>query len=238
LGGPVFLLFLGLVAFWALVEFAQLLGISIRFGIIVALAVVVPYFLNLHFLVLRWDVYLLLYLVFTASAFFVFMYDKLSFLKAVGLVFGGLYIPVLLSTLFLIRNLDNGMILALAVLLVTWGTDSGAFIAGNLFGKTKLAPKISPNKSWAGAWGGFVAGIIIAAIFGILTDANVLVFVIWGGVTATFGQIGDLSESAFKRYAGVKDSGTLLPGHGGILDRFDSLLFTATISYIFFGMGL
>lgn len=237
-GGPIFLVFLGLVAFWALVEFAQLLGISLRIGVISSWIIITPYFLNLHFSFLRWDAYLLLYLIVLSSVFFVFMFERLSLAKSSGLIFGGLYIPVLLSTLFMIRGLENGLILTLAVFLLTWGTDTGAFFAGNLLGKRKLAPMISPNKSWAGAWGGLAAGVIIAVIFGILTNGNILYFALWGGVASSFGQIGDLCESAFKRYAGVKDSGKLLPGHGGVLDRFDSLLFTAAISYIFFGMGL
>lgn len=154
------------------------------------------------------------------------------------MVMAGLYIPMLLSTLYMLRNLENGFVLTLLVLLLTWGTDTGAFFAGKFLGRSKLAPAISPNKSWAGAWGGLITAVIIAVVFGILTEANVFLFAIWGAITSVLGQIGDLAESAFKRYAGVKDSGNLLPGHGGVLDRVDSLLFTAAISYIFFGMVL
>lgn len=238
LGGPIFLIFIALFSLAALVEFIHLLGVSLRFGTLAGLAMVLPYYLNLSFDLVAWDVYLLLYLLVSASMCFVFLFKKLDFFKAAGLIFSGLYVPALASTLTLVRSMENGAILALAVILLTWGTDTGAFFIGKLLGRGKLAPAISPNKSWAGAWGGLVSGIIIAVVFGILIEANVLLFALWGGLASMAGQIGDLCESAFKRYAGVKDSGTLLPGHGGFLDRIDSMLFTSAVSYIIFGMIL
>jgi len=238
LGGPVFLLFLALFALAATAEFFQLLGLSSRWGLTAAIIIAVPYFLNLYLAILPWDAYLLGYLILSVSGLFVFLNSRISFLQGVGVVFGGMFVPILASTLYLVRGLENGMILTLAVFVLTWGTDSGAFFIGKQFGKRKLAPSISPNKSWAGAIGGLASGLIIAVGFGILTDANIALFALWGGLTSAAGQIGDLCESAFKRHAGVKDSGAMLPGHGGFLDRIDSLLFTAAISYIFFGMVL
>jgi len=220
----------------ALLEFIQLLGLSFHFSAAASLVVIVPYYANLYFQVLSWDTYLLVYLMLSASIFFVFLYSRLDFLKAAGMIFGGLYVPVLASMLYLVREMEQGLILTLGVLLVTWGTDSGAFFIGKLLGRRKLAPGISPNKSWAGAWGGLISGIIIALGFGILMDANILHFALWGLITSIACQTGDLCESAFKRFAGVKDSGTMLPGHGGFLDRIDSLLFTAAVSYIIFGV--
>lgn len=235
-GGLVFLIFLALFAVAATSEFAQILGFRASSSLVAALALVMPYFANLYFGLIPWHVYLLLYLIVGVSIIFVFGFTKISFLQGAGLMFGSLYVPVLASPLFLIRNMDNGMVYTLAVFLLTWGTDSGAFFLGKALGKSKLAPAISPNKSWAGAIGGLVTGVMIALVFGILMDGDVILFVLWGGIASIMGQIGDLAESAFKRHAGVKDSGNLLPGHGGFLDRIDSLLFTAAISYIFFGM--
>jgi len=229
---------IGLFSLAALVEFAQLQGLSFRHSIAVGIAFALPYYLNIYFGLVPWEAYLFLYLIFSSSLFFVFLFGRYSFMQAAGLIFGGLFVPVLASTLFLVRGVENGLIFTLAILLVTWGTDSGAFFIGKLLGKRKLAPAISPNKSWAGAWGGLITGVIIAVGFGILIKDNILLFALWGGITATFGQVGDLCESAFKRFAGVKDSGKMLPGHGGFLDRIDSLLFTSAISYIFFGMVL
>lgn len=235
-GGPVFLIFLALFAIASTTEFAQILGFGWRYSLVAALASGLPYFVNLYFGLIPWDVYILLYLIVGSSIVFVLGFTKFSFVQGTGLIFGGLYVPVLASTLFLIRSMDNGMAYTLAVFLLTWGTDSGAFFLGKALGKSKLAPAISPNKSWMGAIAGLITGVMIAVAFGILMDSNVLLYALWGGTASTLGQIGDLAESAFKRHGGVKDSGNWLPGHGGFLDRIDSLLFTSAISYIFFGM--
>lgn len=220
----------------ALIEFAQLLGFSFRISFSTALAMIIPFYLNLYVHWLSWDLFILIYLLLASSILFVFGFSRLDFAKSAGLIFGGIYVPVLASTLFLVRDMENGFILALSVLLLTWGTDSGAYFVGRLLGRRKLAPAISPNKSWAGAWGGLFTGMIIAIAIGIIMEADLFIFSLWGCAASVAGQIGDLCESAFKRYAGVKDSGTMLPGHGGFLDRIDSLLFTGAISYIFFGL--
>ncbi|WP_164668964.1 phosphatidate cytidylyltransferase [Virgibacillus doumboii] len=127
-------------------------------------------------------------------------------------------------------NLD-GLFNIFYVLVVIWATDTGAYFAGRLVGKRKLWPKISPNKTVEGAIGGIVLACLVAVIFHIIQPvAESMLIVI--GVTvliSVFGQIGDLVESALKRHYGVKDSGDLLPGHGGILDRLDSLLFVLPI---------
>ncbi len=235
-GGPVFLTFLALFALAATTEFAQILGLNRNSSLVAALGVGLPYYINFYFGLIPWHIYLLLYLMVGASILFVIGFTKFTFLQGAGLMFGGLYVPVLASTLALVRGMDNGLVYTLAIFLLTWGTDSGAFFLGKALGKSKLAPAISPNKSWVGAIGGFLTGVMIALVIGILIDGNVLLFALWGGIASTLGQIGDLTESAFKRHAGVKDSGHWLPGHGGFLDRIDSLLFVSAISYIFFGM--
>ncbi|MER2233940.1 MAG: phosphatidate cytidylyltransferase, partial [Leuconostoc mesenteroides] len=109
-----------------------------------------------------------------------------------------------------------------------WITDSGAYMVGRAIGKNKLAPKISPNKTWEGSIGGsMVAIIVIPALFTIfhwLPDYNFIELLAFTAILSIAGQLGDLIESGFKRHYGVKDSGNILPGHGGILDRFDSML--------------
>jgi phosphatidate cytidylyltransferase len=111
---------------------------------------------------------------------------------------------------------------------VTWLSDTGAYLVGRSFGKRKLIPLVSPNKTWEGLIGGLVAatitGILCAWLFGL--DINLLLAAAVGLIIAVVGVIGDLTESLIKRQAGVKDSGTLIPGHGGMLDRLDALLFT------------
>lgn len=144
-------------------------------------------------------------------------------------------IPFLIGTLalrFYQYNLDEhqGTYLLLYVFLLVWGADSGAYFAGRAFGKHKLAPKVSPGKSWEGAIGGVMTSAIIAVIFLNLTPENVFgrelntsAFIVLSVVTVAVSILGDLSESMFKRQAGIKDSSQLIPGHGGILDRIDSL---------------
>lgn len=144
-------------------------------------------------------------------------------------------IPFLIGTLalrFYQYNLDEhqGTYLLLYVFLLVWGADSGAYFAGRAFGKHKLAPKVSPGKSWEGAIGGVMTSAIIAVIFLNLTPENVFgrelntsAFIVLSVVTVAVSILGDLSESMFKRQAGIKDSSNLIPGHGGILDRIDSL---------------
>lgn len=238
LGGPVFLIFMAVYTLGAVVEFARLLRFSLPASWAAGAAMVLPYYANLYWQIIPWDIYLILFLLIAAAVLFVFNFTRCSFLQCAGLIFAGLFVPVLASTLFTIRNMEQGLYLTLAVFILTWGTDSGAFFTGMAWGRKKLAPAISPNKSWAGAIGGLITGVIIAVGFGLLINVNVWGMILWGCVTATAGQLGDLCESAIKRYAGVKDSGNLFPGHGGFLDRIDSLLFTAAVSYIFFGMVL
>lgn len=124
----------------------------------------------------------------------------------------------------------QGTYLLLYVFLLVWGADTGAYFAGRAFGKHKLAPSVSPGKSWEGAIGGVITSGMIAMIFLTLSPENVfgrelatLPFVLLSTVTVAISVIGDLTESMFKRQAGIKDSSHLIPGHGGILDRIDSL---------------
>lgn len=122
---------------------------------------------------------------------------------------------------------DVGFLVVVLVLCTVWATDSAAYFVGRAVGSTKLSPNLSPMKTVEGAIGGFVAAVIVGAVLGhFLLGRGVLGWWI-GAVAGIAGQIGDLFESAMKRELQIKDFGTLIPGHGGILDRFDSLLFVA-----------
>ncbi|MGB4505158.1 MAG: phosphatidate cytidylyltransferase [Syntrophaceticus sp.] len=153
---------------------------------------------------------------------------------------GSCYISVLLSHLILIRKFTPyGWQLLLLVFLLTWACDIGAYFIGRLFGHRALYPTLSPHKTLEGSIGGILFCLGTAALFQffcpILTYPKALFFGIIIGVVV---QIGDLAESALKRMGKIKDSGNLIPGHGGILDRFDSLLFSAPIAYFFMKMIL
>ena len=123
-------------------------------------------------------------------------------------------------------------------LLIVWATDSGAYFIGKQFGKNKLMPTISPNKTIEGSLGGVVSALVVSLLF-LMVDArvanghNVLVFMFAVVFFSLAGQFGDLVESSVKRHFGVKDSGRFIPGHGGVLDRFDSLLFVFPLMHLF-----
>lgn len=136
-------------------------------------------------------------------------------------------IPAWAALVLLHMGSDNGPLWLLTALTTVWAADSGAYFAGRALGKHKLAPTISPNKTWEGLAGGVVAGIVVALGFGLLAGISAAQLP-WLAVVALFTTLfsveGDLIESLLKRQAGAKDSGTLIPGHGGVLDRIDGVL--------------
>jgi phosphatidate cytidylyltransferase len=145
--------------------------------------------------------------------------------------FGTTYFTAGFVSLVLLRSLGAEYLLFAFVII--WLTDTGAFFSGRLWGKTKLAPQISPNKTVEGALGGFILSFICAAVYCLIFLPQHLPFMLLLALIASFCcQVGDLLESSFKRWAGIKDSGGILPGHGGVLDRFDSAMTAAPFIYI------
>jgi len=128
------------------------------------------------------------------------------------------------------RSGDHGLSLLLWVFIVTWATDIGAYFAGRRFGKRKLAPSISPGKTVEGLWGGMVAAALFGAAW-VFAAGLGKPLVLLAPLFAFAAQMGDLFESRMKRVAGVKDSGNLLPGHGGVLDRLDGLVPVAVLTF-------
>lgn len=126
-------------------------------------------------------------------------------------------------------HLSAGAAWVLLLTFCIWATDSFALFAGKAFGKRLLAPKLSPKKTVAGSMGGLTASILFGGLFGWLLMGEVTIGLGVGALSGFFGQIGDLFESALKREAGVKDFGGIMPGHGGVLDRFDSLIFASSL---------
>jgi phosphatidate cytidylyltransferase len=129
---------------------------------------------------------------------------------------------------------DSGLFLLIGYVLVTAIDDIGAYFVGVSFGKHKMAPSISPGKSWEGFLGGMAAALAAGLAFGALTDDLTLVDgLALGAISSLLAPVGDLVESMFKREMGIKDSGRLLPGHGGLLDRFDAIIFCAPAAYLY-----
>lgn len=143
--------------------------------------------------------------------------------RTAAVAWGCAYVGTAAIGLLFLRQQPNGFILALWTLLIVWATDIGAYFTGRRLGGPKLAPRISPNKTWAGLAGGVVAAAAIGAI--VASAGRLPPLALWlGAPLAVAAQAGDLLESALKRKAGVKDSGAVLPGHGGVLDRIDGVL--------------
>ena len=146
-------------------------------------------------------------------------------------ILSALYVGIGFYFFFETRQ-EGGLVFILYSLFMIWATDSGAYFIGKAMGKRKLWPEISPNKTIEGSIGGVLCAVIVSVLFVLFTDIHASLI----GITvalSVFGQIGDLVESAFKRHFNVKDSGNILPGHGGILDRFDSLLFVWPLLHFF-----
>jgi len=151
---------------------------------------------------------------------------SLSALPAIGVV---LLVPTWIAMVVLHSISPYWLLL---MMIIIWGADTGAYFAGRAFGKRKLAPQVSPGKSWEGVAGAMAMTVVVAIVGGILLDvggAALFGLVVLALVTVAFSIVGDLMESLMKRRVGVKDSGTLLPGHGGVLDRIDSLTAAAPI---------
>jgi phosphatidate cytidylyltransferase len=144
---------------------------------------------------------------------------------------GAVYIILpILALIWLRREPSSGLATVIWLLFVVWATDTGAYVFGRLIGGPKMAPRISPNKTWAGLLGGAAAAALIGIPAGWLAGAQSPKYlIVSGAILAIVGQAGDVFESSIKRHFNAKDSGTIIPGHGGLFDRLDSLLFVAVV---------
>ncbi len=143
---------------------------------------------------------------------------------------------ILLLLTYQFSNPNCAMEVILVTFILLWLNDTGAYLFGMNFGRTKLCERLSPKKTWEGFWGGFALSIVGGILFGLLFNATGATLLMWGvyaALISVVGTFGDLFESLIKRTVGVKDSGNLIPGHGGILDRVDSLLAVAPIAFLF-----
>ncbi|MGI5850866.1 MAG: phosphatidate cytidylyltransferase [Caldicoprobacterales bacterium] len=165
-----------------------------------------------------------------------------SIMDILTTVFATLYPGMLIFFLIPLafKSYPYGMNLLILAFLITWSTDTFAYFLGMAFGKKKLCPSVSPNKTVEGSLGGLFGGIIIGILYGLILNQNhkfgipLYHFGFMGLLGGILSQLGDLSASSIKRFCGVKDFGKILPGHGGLLDRFDSLLFTLPTIYTYY----
>ena len=168
-------------------------------------------------------------------ACYVIAYPKYNSEQVIMTFFGLFYVTLMLSYVFQVRFLDGGVLAVWLIFIGAWGSDTCAYCVGKLIGKHKMPSKLSPNKTIEGCVGGIIGAALIGFLFALAfyRDSHELwwQFAVIGGVSSIISQIGDLTASAIKRNHDIKDYGKLIPGHGGILDRFDSIIFTAPIAY-------
>ena len=172
------------------------------------------------------------------TALYVFTFPKYKTEQVMMAFFGVIYVAVLMSFLYFIRMTPDGIFTIWLIMIASWGCDTCAYLAGVTMGKHKMAPILSPKKSIEGAVGGVIGAALIGAIYGFAVGGHIdavsnapLYFAILCACAGLISMVGDLVASAIKRNYEIKDYGKLIPGHGGVLDRFDSVIFTAPIIY-------
>ena len=162
---------------------------------------------------------------------YVFGYPKYHAEQVMAAFFGVVYVAVMLSFIYLTRSLPDGKFLVWLIFLCSWGCDTCAYCVGMLIGKHIMAPVLSPKKSIEGAVGGVAGAALLGVIYAAATQGKMAEYALICAVGALISMVGDLAASAIKRNQNIKDYGKLIPGHGGILDRFDSVIITAPVIY-------
>lgn len=186
---------------------------------------------------MTWFMMLFMAFLICEMAALVFAYPKYNTQQIFSSFFGMFYVTVMLSYIYQTRLLEGGIFTVWLVFVCSWGCDTCAYCVGMLIGKHKMAPVLSPKKSVEGGIGGILGAALIGVLYALAINhwgnagTDVLSYAIIGAAGGAISQIGDLAASAIKRYHNIKDYGKLIPGHGGILDRFDSVIFTAPIIY-------
>lgn len=234
-GGPVLMVFAFLLALVALKELLnmnaiRLLSVPGLFSALALIIIMLPQ--GAGSWVAAFQFKALIIMSFVLLSYTVMSKNRFSFMDAAFCLMTVSYVGI--GFMFFYQMRAEGIHYLLYALLIVWLTDTGAYIFGRLMGKHKLWPVISPNKTIEGFVGGLICSLIVPAVMIFFVDFNISIWLllIITLVLSVFGQLGDLVESGFKRHFGVKDSGHILPGHGGILDRFDSLMFVLPLLYI------
>ncbi len=238
LGGDVLLCVVGAVSIIGMYELYRVFHFEKRPMAFVGYATAIVYYMNL-----KWDFlpdvkFLFLVSLIVMLFIFVFSYPKVHASELMAALFAIFYVALMLSCVYETRMLPSGKYLVWLIFICSWGCDTCAYCVGMLFGKHKMAPVLSPKKSVEGAVGGVVGAAILAIIFGLIFNyglkmqmSELVMLPIICAVGGLISMVGDLAASAIKRNYDIKDYGKLIPGHGGILDRFDSVIITAPIVF-------
>ena len=188
----------------------------------------------------EWVLYFFIMSVFTIM---ILSKGKYNILDAALTITGYIYVTFLLEFIFLIRSMDGGTYLVWLLFMGVWGADTGAYFTGRYLGRRKIVPSISPNKTVEGSIGGIAGAVLLTWIYGMLfgkymSGLSTGDFILLGILSGIVSQLGDWMASSVKRFAGIKDYANIVPGHGGVLDRFDSIMSTAPLVYFYLNMVL
>ncbi len=217
----------------ALLSLKDKVGKKLTLPEITAWSAIIVYYLVIFFnFSERSVVFVLLLSLAVMICVYVLSYPKYTSGYAMGMFFSVIYIGVCLSCVYLVRAGDDGLRLVWLVFISSWICDTGAYFTGCALGKHKLSPILSPKKTIEGSVGGVLASVCVGGVYGFLTGNSPFILALIAGAGAVLSQFGDLFASAVKREHEIKDYGKLIPGHGGILDRFDSVIVTAPVIYV------
>ena len=243
-GGPVLLISTLFISLIGLFEFYRVFKIHNHSLGYVGYVATALYYGTISYLPHKLTFPVLIGLLIVLLAFYVFRYPKYEIREFMASYFGVFYVSVMLSYIFQTRMIpEKGMYLVWLIFLCSWGCDTCAYCVGVLFGKHKMAPVLSPKKSIEGAVGGVLGSGLLTLLYSYIfksqmgIDTYEMILLSMGACFGAFiSMIGDLAASAIKRNNNIKDYGKLIPGHGGILDRFDSVIITAPIIYYLGGL--
>jgi phosphatidate cytidylyltransferase len=237
-GGDVLLLSTLAISCIGMFELYRIFHMEKSVVAVIGYAAAVVYYGNLRFGFLPDSMLFVLAFLALLMCAYVFTYPKFHTEQILAAFFGFFYVAVMLSYVYQTRQIAAGAYIVWLIFLCSWGCDTCAYCVGVLIGKHKMSPLLSPKKSVEGAVGGVVGAMLLTALYGMIfrnamgiTTAQVWILAVISGAGALISMVGDLAASAIKRNYEIKDYGKLIPGHGGILDRFDSVIFTAPIIY-------
>ena len=237
-GGIILLVANMLISLVGVYELYRVLGIEKKLPGITGYVAVVIYYGLLFMGKTQNMLILIIVFLMCLLAQYVFMFPKYKTEEISNAIMCMLYAGVMLSYIYNVRAGDNGAYTVWLIFLCSWGSDTCAYLAGVAFGKHKMAPVLSPKKSIEGAIGGVVGAAVLGAVYAsvfadkITINNPVIVFAVICAVGALISMVGDLAASAIKRNHDIKDYGRLIPGHGGIMDRFDSVIYVAPVIWI------
>lgn len=227
-----------IISLIGMMELYRIVKVNKNLPGILGYAAGIIYYLLIYFHLQTYQ--MLLFTIFLILLMFVYVFEfpRYQTEQITVTYFGLFYVVIMLSYIYQVRILEHGNLIVWLIFIGAWGSDTCAYCVGMLFGKHKIAPVLSPKKSLEGCIGGVAGSALLAFLYALIfrnyiTDVShpLLIFTAIGAVSSIISQVADLAASAIKRNHNIKDYGNLIPGHGGILDRFDSIIFTAPIVY-------